>query len=210
MIDLSRKAGEMMSYLSIKRLLDVFFSLVLLAVLSPLLILVAILIKLESKGPVLFKQDRIGFQANPFQMFKFRSMVQGAASMGSGQYSFKGDPRVTRIGRIIRMTSIDELPQLINIFRGDMSFIGPRPTLIFHPYPIDQFPAYALRRFSVRPGITGWAQVNGRKELPWEKRFEYDLEYVDRCSFRLDVRIFLKTFGKLVSFSDNVNTGKTA
>ncbi|NCA98769.1 MAG: sugar transferase [Clostridia bacterium] len=199
-----------MSYLTVKRILDILFSLVLLTLLSPLLLLVALLIKLGSQGPVLFKQDRIGYRTKPFQMLKFRSMVQGAAQMGTGQYSFKGDPRVTRIGHLIRMTSIDELPQLINILKGDMSFIGPRPTLLFHPFPIEQFPAHALRRFSVRPGITGWAQVNGRKELSWDKRFEYDLDYVDRCSLALDFKIFLKTFGKLVSFADNVNTGKTA
>lgn len=199
-----------MNYLTIKRLLDILFSLILLILLSPALILLSILIKLESNGPVLFKQDRIGYQAKPFKMLKFRSMVQGAAQMGTGQYSFKGDPRVTRIGRIIRMTSIDELPQLINILKGDMSFIGPRPPLTFHPFAIENYPEYALRRFTVRPGITGWAQVHGRKELTWDKRFQYDLEYVDRCSIGLDFRIFLKTFGKLVTFSDNVNTGKTA
>jgi lipopolysaccharide/colanic/teichoic acid biosynthesis glycosyltransferase len=199
-----------MNYLSIKRFLDIVFSLILLILLSPLLLLVALLIKLESRGPVLFKQERLGYQGKPFQMYKFRSMVQGAAQMGTGQYSYKGDPRVTKVGNIIRMTSIDELPQLINILKGDMSFIGPRPTLTFHPFSIDQFPPYALRRFSVRPGITGWAQVNGRKELPWDKRFEYDLEYVDHCSFGLDLKIFCKTFGKLVSFADNVNTSKTA
>lgn len=199
-----------MSYLSIKRLLDILFSLVLLILLSPVLLLVSLLIKLESKGPVLFKQERIGYQTKPFKMLKFRSMVQGAAQMGSGQYSYKGDPRITKVGRIIRMTSVDELPQIINILKGDMSFIGPRPTLTFHPFPIEKYPESALRRFSVRPGITGWAQVNGRKELSWDKRFEYDLEYVDRCSIGLDFKIFLRTFGKLVSFADNVNTGKTA
>lgn len=199
-----------MSYKPFKRLLDIVFALTILIILSPVLLLIALLIKLESRGPVFFNQQRLGFKGQPFNMFKFRSMVQGAAQMGSGQYSFKGDPRVTRIGRFIRMTSLDELPQFINVLIGDMSVIGPRPTLTFHPYPIDQYPLHALRRFDVRPGITGWAQVNGRKELPWDKRFEYDLEYVDNLSLGLDLKIVFKTFGKIVSFSDNVNTGKTA
>ena len=199
-----------MSYKPFKRFLDIVFALTILIILSPVLLLIALLIKLESRGPVFFNQQRLGFKGQPFNMFKFRSMVQGAAQMGSGQYSFKGDPRVTRIGRFIRMTSLDELPQFINVLIGDMSVIGPRPTLTFHPYPIDQYPPHALRRFDVRPGITGWAQVNGRKELPWDKRFEYDLEYVDNLSFGLDLKIVFKTFGKIVSFSDNVNTGKTA
>lgn len=199
-----------MNYKTVKRMLDILFSLAALILLSPVLLLIALLIKLESRGPVFFKQQRIGFKGHNFSMYKFRSMVQGAAKIGTGQYSFRGDPRVTKIGNIIRITSIDELPQFINVLKGDMSIIGPRPPLTFHPYPIDQYPKPALRRFDVRPGITGWAQVNGRKELSWDKRFEYDLEYVDHCSFLLDLKIALRTIGKLVSMSDNVNTGKTA
>lgn len=199
-----------MQYPTLKRLLDVIFAFLLLVLLSPLMILTAVLIKLESRGPVFFRQDRIGRDGKTFQMIKFRSMVQGAANMGSGQYSFKGDPRVTRVGQFIRRTSIDELPQFINILKGDMSFIGPRPTLTFHPYPLDQYPPEGLIRFQVRPGISGWAQIHGRKDIPWPKRFELDRYYVEHLSLGLDLKIFLRTFGKIVSSADNVNTGKTA
>jgi lipopolysaccharide/colanic/teichoic acid biosynthesis glycosyltransferase len=190
--------------------LDILFALVVLAVLSPVLLVLAILIKLESKGPLLFRQPRIGYKGETFTMLKFRSMVQGAAQMGSGQYSFAGDPRVTRIGRFIRLTSLDELPQFINVLKGDMSVIGPRPTLLTHPFPLDQYPPVARRRFDVRPGITGWAQINGRKEITWDQRFTYDLAYVDQMSFLFDARIAIRTVGKLLTMSDNVNTGKTA
>ena len=199
-----------MHYKTIKRLLDILFALAVLVGLSPVLLVLAILIKLESRGPVLFRQPRIGYKGETFTMLKFRSMVQGAAQMGSGQYSFAGDPRVTRIGRFIRLTSLDELPQFINVLKGDMSVIGPRPTLLTHPFPLDQYPPAARRRFDVRPGITGWAQINGRKEITWDQRFTYDLAYVDQLSFLFDARIAFRTVGKLLTMSDNVNTGKTA
>ena len=134
---------------------------------SPITLLSALLIALESGRPVLFKQARIGYKGKVFQMVKFRSMIQNAEHTGSGVYSDKGDARVTRIGKILRASSIDELPQLVNILKGDMSLIGPRPPLTYHPWPYDQYTKEQLHMFDVRPGITGWAQVNGRsRSLP--------------------------------------------
>ena len=196
-------------YLVIKRYLDILFSILVLIVLSPVYLLTAIVIKLESPGPVIFKQDRLGRNGRVFKVFKFRSMVTGAEKMGSGQYSFKGDPRVTKVGHLIRLTSIDELPQVFNILLGDMSWIGPRPPLVYHPCRYEDYSEQDKRRFTVRPGITGWAQVNGRKEIDWKKRIAFDLEYVDKVSLLFDLKIALTTVGKLLMMSDNVNVDKT-
>jgi len=196
-------------YLVIKRYLDILFSILVLIVLSPVYLLTAIAIKLESPGPVIFKQDRLGLHGRVFKVFKFRSMVTGAEKMGSGQYSFKGDPRVTKVGHLIRLTSIDELPQVFNILLGDMSWIGPRPPLVYHPCRYEDYSEQDKRRFTVRPGITGWAQINGRKEIDWKKRISYDLEYVDKISLLFDLKIALTTVGKLLMMSDNVNVDKT-
>jgi len=196
-------------YLVIKRYLDILFSIFVLIVLSPVYLLTAIAIKLESPGPVIFKQDRLGLNGRVFKVLKFRSMVTGAEKMGSGQYSFKGDPRVTKVGHLIRLTSIDELPQLFNILLGDMSWIGPRPPLVYHPCRYEDYSEQDKRRFTVRPGITGWAQVNGRKEIDWKKRIAFDLEYVDKVSLLFDLKIALTTVGKLLMMSDNVNVDKT-
>ena len=196
-------------YLVIKRYLDILFSILVLIVLSPVYVLTAIAIKLESPGPVIFKQDRLGLNGRVFKVLKFRSMVTGAEKMGSGQYSFKGDPRVTKVGHLIRLTSIDELPQLFNILLGDMSWIGPRPPLVYHPCRYEKYSEQDKRRFTVRPGITGWAQINGRKEIDWKKRIAYDLEYVDKVSLLFDLKIALTTVGKLLMMSDNINVDKT-
>jgi len=197
-----------MKYGTIKRVLDVVFSLSLLIVLSPLLLITAIAIKLESKGPVIFMQERLGLDGKPFMIFKFRSMCVGAEK--GGVYETKGDSRVTRIGRFIRKTSIDEFPQLINIIKGEMSVIGPRPTLTYHPWPFDEYTDEQKRRFSARPGVTGWAQINGRKDVPWDQRIKYDLVYVDNISFSFDLKIFIRTVYKVLSMQDNVNIGETA
>ena len=196
-------------YIVIKRYLDILFSILVLIVLSPVYLLTAIVIKLESPGPVIFKQDRLGRNGRVFKVFKFRSMVTGAEKIGSGQYSFKGDPRVTKVGHLIRLTSIDELPQVFNILLGDMSWIGPRPPLVYHPCRYEDYSEQDKRRFTVRPGITGWAQVNGRKEIDWKKRIAFDLEYVDKVSLLFDLKIALTTVGKLLMMSDNVNVDKT-
>ncbi|MGF2618143.1 sugar transferase [Rossellomorea vietnamensis] len=194
-------------YLLVKRVLDIVISLLGLIVLLPLLVLTALAIKLESKGPIIFKQDRLGLHGKMFKIYKFRSMCVGAEK--SGVYSSKGDARVTRVGKIIRMTSIDEFPQLINIIKGEMSIIGPRPTLTYHPWPLEDYTDEQLRRFEVRPGVTGWAQINGRKDVEWNKRIEYDVEYVSNISFRLDINIFFKTVIKVLTMQDNLNVKKT-
>lgn len=198
-----------MIYKYFKRLFDIIVSLVGLIITSPILLITAIAIKIESPGPVIFKQDRLGLNGKVFKIYKFRSMCVGAENKGTGQYSFAGDPRVTKVGDFIRKTSIDELPQFINIVKGDMTLIGPRPTLTYHPFPYEKYTNKQKIRFSVRPGVTGWAQINGRKDVLWERRFEYDVEYVDSLSFIFDCRIFLKTIIKVVTMQDNVNINKT-
>ena len=192
-----------------KRAIDLFLSVLVLLLLWPLLLLVAILVKCDSKGPVLFRQERIGRGGRVFRILKFRSMVVNAEHTGSGVYSEKGDARVTRIGRFIRATSLDELPQIFNILRGDMALIGPRPPLTYHPWPIGEYTDEQRRMFDVRPGITGWAQVNGRKGVEWHKRIELNVWYVDHVSFFLDVKIFFMTIFKVLRNSDNVNSGAT-
>ncbi|SFF58779.1 Sugar transferase involved in LPS biosynthesis (colanic, teichoic acid) [Halobacillus alkaliphilus] len=194
-------------YINVKNLLDKVFSLLGIIVLSPLLILVAIAIKLDSKGPVFFKQERLGLNGKVFKLYKFRSMCVGAEE--KGVYETKGDMRVTRVGRFIRKTSIDEFPQFINILKGEMSMIGPRPTLTYHPWPLEDYTEKQKKRFEVRPGVTGWAQINGRKGLPWNERIKYDVEYSTSCSLYFDCRIFLKTVAKVVFMKDNINTGET-
>ena len=193
-----------------KRALDVLLSLCALLVLWPLLLLVALWIKLDSPGPVLFKQNRVGKDGRVFEILKFRTMCVNAEHMGSGVYSGKGDSRVTRAGRILRATSVDELPQLINILLGHMSLIGPRPPLTYHPWPYEEYTDEQKRMFAVRPGVTGWAQINGRKAVEWNHRIELNVWYVDHVSFWLDVKIFFLTIYKVFANADNENTGATA
>ena len=193
----------------IKRLLDcVIAALAGVIGLIPML-LVAVLIKLDSPGPALFRQERIGKDGRVFEILKFRTMCVNAEHSGSGVYSGKNDSRVTRIGRILRATSIDELPQVVNILRGDMALIGPRPPLTYHPWPWEEYTAEQRRMFEVRPGITGWAQIHGRKDVEWHKRIELNVWYVDHLSFRLDVKIFFLTIFKVLSNADNENVGET-
>jgi undecaprenyl phosphate N,N'-diacetylbacillosamine 1-phosphate transferase len=199
----------MKPYIKVKRVLDIIFSIVLLVLMSPIMICVAIAIKIDSKGPVFFKQDRLGLNGKPFKIYKFRSMVVNAEKSGTGVYSYKGDPRVTRLGAIIRKTSIDEFPQLFNIFKGEMSFIGPRPTLIYHPWPIDQYTEEQKKRFNIRPGVTGLAQINGRKELPWPDRIILDIDYINKVSILLDLKIFIITIFKIFKMAENYNTSQT-
>ena len=193
----------------LKRFLDIFIASFVLIILSPVLIITALAVKITSPGPILFRQTRLGLNGKEFTIFKFRSMVQNAEHTGSGVYSDSNDERVTRVGRIIRATSIDELPQAINILLGDMSLIGPRPPLTYHPWPIDQYSPEQKRMFEVRPGITGWAQVHGRKDVEWHERIKLNVWYVDHVSFLLDCRIFLTTILKVLSNADNENKGAT-
>lgn len=192
-----------------KRLLDVLISGLALIVLSPVLLIAALAVRLDSKGPVIFRQTRLGRGGGEFTMLKFRTMVENAEFTGTGVYSGRGDARVTRVGRILRAISIDELPQLINILRGDMSLIGPRPPLTYHPWPLSEYTREQRRMFDVRPGITGWAQVHGRKEVEWHERIRLNVWYVDHLSFALDCRIFFLTIFKVLTDADNENTGAT-
>lgn len=192
-----------------KRLIDTILSLIALVILSPLLLITALAVKLSSPGPVLFKQQRLGLHGKAFTIYKFRSMTDGAEHTGSGVYSGKGDPRVTKVGKLIRATSIDELPQLINIIVGDMAIVGPRPPLTYHPWPVEQYTEEQFHMFDVRPGITGWAQVHGRKGVEWHERIKMNVWYTQHVSLALDIKILFMTVFKVLRNEDNVNTGAT-
>jgi lipopolysaccharide/colanic/teichoic acid biosynthesis glycosyltransferase len=157
---------------------------------SPLLAAAALAIKLEDGGPVLFRQTRVGKDGGDFELLKLRSMSVGAEHTGAGYAVDRGDPRITRVGRLLRRTSVDELPQLWTVLRGDMSVIGPRPTL---RYQVDRYTEHQRRRLEVRPGLTGWAQVQGRATVSWAERIELDVWYVDHRSTRVELGILLKT-----------------
>ena len=172
------------------RVLDVAVAGTGLVLTSPLLGLAALAVKLEDGGPVLYRQVRVGREGEDFELLKLRTMVVGAERMGAGFAVDQGDPRITRLGRFLRRSSIDELPQLWNVVRGDMSMIGPRPTL---RYQVEQYDVRQRRRLDVRPGLTGWAQVHGRAALPWAERIELDLWYVAHRSPRIDLKILLRT-----------------
>lgn len=189
----------------VKRGLDILLALMVLFLPLPLYVIIAVAIKLDSKGPVLFKQERLGKGGKPFCMYKFRSMCVDAERMEGGVYSDRRDTRVTRVGRILRATSLDELPQAINILKGEMSFIGPRPPLTYHPWPLEDYTDLQRRMFDVRPGITGWAQIHGRKAISWEERIKLSIDYVDHLSLGLDAKIFFLTIPKVLSNADNEN-----
>ncbi|MBR6040567.1 MAG: sugar transferase [Clostridia bacterium] len=193
----------------VKRISDIVFSVLGLLVLSPLFLLIAILVRCTSKGPAVFRQERLGRDAKVFRICKFRTMAENSEHTGSGVYSDRNDSRVTKVGRFLRATSLDELPQLWNILRGDMSFIGPRPPLTYHPWTIDRYSEEQLRMFRVRPGITGWAQVHGRRELEWHERLRLNVWYADHVSFALDLKIVFLTVGVMLSGKGNENKGAT-
>lgn len=193
----------------LKRVIDCAIAVPALLVAAIPMALIAIAVKLDSPGPVIFRQQRLGRGGKTFDMLKFRSMCLNAEHTGSGVYSEKGDKRVTRVGKFLRATSLDELPQLINILRGDMSLIGPRPPLTYHPWPLEEYSPEQRRMFEVRPGITGWAQINGRKAVEWHRRIELNVWYVDHVSFLLDVKIFFLTIMKVLRNENNVNQGVT-
>lgn len=196
-------------YKYFKRFFDIAASLAAIVVLSPLMLVTAVAVKLDSKGPVIFKQERLGLKGKVFNIYKFRSMCCGAEHMGTGQYSFAGDMRVTKVGKFIRATSIDELPQLVNVLKGEMSFIGPRPPLTYHPWDISEYTDEQLRMFEVRPGITGWAQVNGRKHTEWHERIRLNVYYVDNMSLFFDIKILLLTFLSVLKNENNENVTET-
>ena len=171
---------------------------------SPVLAAAAVAIKLEDGGPVFYRQRRVGYQGRDFDLLKLRTMVVGAERQGAGFAVNRGDPRITRTGRLLRRLSLDELPQLWNVVRGDMSLIGPRPTL---RYQVDEYTPRQRRRLDVKPGLTGWAQVNGRTRLPWDERIELDVWYVEHRSPWVDLKILLRTPLALVTGTYKGETG---
>ncbi len=172
------------------RALDVVGAGLGLALASPVLAAAAVAIRLEDGGPVIYRQRRVGHEGRDFDLLKLRTMVVGAETQGAGWAVNRGDPRITKVGRVLRRLSLDELPQLWNVVRGDMSLIGPRPTL---RYQVDQYTPRQRRRLEIKPGLTGWAQVNGRTKLPWDERIELDLWYVENRSPWLDLKILART-----------------
>ena len=190
-----------------KRFMDIIVSLIAIIVLALPMGIIALLVKLQDGGPAIFRQERLGKGGKSFYILKFRTMIIDAEK--GGVYSDNKDPRVTKIGNILRKTSLDELPQFFNILRGDMSFIGPRPPLTYHPWPITEYTEEQFKMFNVRPGITGWAQVNGRKAVEWNKRIELNVWYVENVSLWLDIKILFMTVFKVLSNADNENIGAT-
>jgi len=190
------------------RALDLLVASLALAVSAPLLAVAAVAIKLESRGPVFYRQRRVGLRGAPFELWKLRTMVPGAETMGAGIYVVEGDPRITRTGRLLRRLSLDELPNLVNVLRGEMAVVGPRPTV---QEQVDRYSDRQRRRLEVKPGITGWAQVNGRASLPWPERIELDVWYVEHRSLRLDLRILGRTARMLATghglYSDDLKQG---
>lgn len=205
----NRKEASLIYRDYIKRILDLIIAIPVCIVSFIPMIIIGIAVKLDSPGPVLFKQERIGKDGRIFSMLKFRSMCVGAEKTGTGVYSGKGDVRVTKVGKIIRATSLDELPQLINVLRGDMSLLGPRPPLTYHPWTIEKYTEEQLHMFDVRPGFSGWAQVHGRKDVEWNHRIELNVWYVKHVRFSLDVQIFFMTIFKVLLNKDNENKGET-
>ena len=184
---------------SIKRQADFLLSLAVLIILSPLFLLIAFLVKITSKGPVFFIQERPGKDAKMFSIIKFRTMAAGAEKFGLNME--ESNPRITRIGRLLRRTHLDEMPQLVNIIKGQMSFVGPRPPLLSQ---VDMDSDFEKRRFLMKPGLAGWAQLNGANWISWQERVKYDVWYVDNFSIFLDVKIFILSFWKLVIRGDGV------
>jgi lipopolysaccharide/colanic/teichoic acid biosynthesis glycosyltransferase len=178
------------------RTFDILIASVALVILSPVILAAAIAIKLGSRGPVFYRQRRVGRDDREFEMLKLRTMEQGSDPVGVGTIVTRDDPRVTAAGRFLRRTSLDEVPNLVNVLRGEMAIVGPRPTI---PAQVDDYTPRQRRRHEVLPGITGWAQVQGRAGIPWEERIELDVWYVDHRSLRLDLRILLKTVWLVIS-----------
>jgi lipopolysaccharide/colanic/teichoic acid biosynthesis glycosyltransferase len=192
----------------VSRALDIALAGLLLVITSPLLALAALAIRLESRGPVFYRQLRVGRGGEQFELWKLRTMVPGAEAMGAGIYVLEGDARITRVGRLLRRFSLDELPNLINVLRGELAIVGPRPTV---QEQVDRYTDRQRRRLEVKPGITGWAQINGRTSLPWPERIELDVWYVEHRSLWLDLRILATTARMLASghglYSEDLKQG---
>jgi lipopolysaccharide/colanic/teichoic acid biosynthesis glycosyltransferase len=192
----------------VSRPLDAALAALLLVLASPLLLAAVLALKLESRGPVIYRQRRVGKDGEPFELWKLRTMVPGAEAMGAGIYVLEGDARITRVGRLLRRFSLDELPNLMNVLKGEMALVGPRPTI---QEQVDRYTERQRRRLEVKPGITGWAQVNGRASVPWPERIELDVWYVEHRSLLLDLRILARTAWMLATghglYSEDLRQG---
>lgn len=194
----------MKTYFFCRRIIDTIIALVAMVILLPVLLIVALAIRIDSKGPIIFKQKRIGLNGKPYNIYKFRSMVTNAQNIGTGVYSFEGDPRITKVGAFIRKTSIDELPQLWNIIKGDMAFIGPRSPVVGHFPEWDSLNDAYKRRFSVLPGISGLAQCVGRNEFSWDEKVKWDNIYIDKVSkyyILYDIKMWIMTVVRVFSMT---------
>ena len=189
----------------LRRAFDVLVAGTALLITAPFLLAAATAIRLESRGSAIYRQRRVGKEGEPFDVLKLRTMVTGAEHMGAGLAVSEGDTRITRVGRLLRRTSLDEVPNLVNVLRGDMAIVGPRPTV---PIQVDRYTQRQRGRLSVKPRITGWAQVNGRTELPWDERIELDLWYIEHRSWRLDLRILWRTL-RMVLGGEGLYRGET-
>ena len=189
----------------VRRAFDVVVAGTALLVASPVLALAIVAVRLESRGGAFYRQRRVGKDGRPFDVLKLRTMVTGAEHMGAGLAVSEGDTRITRVGRVLRRTSLDELPNLVNVLRGEMAIVGPRPTV---PVQVDRYTERQRGRLAVKPGMTGWAQVNGRTELPWDERIELDLWYIEHRSWRLDLRILWLTV-RMVFGGEGLYRGET-
>lgn len=187
--------------------MDLFASILGIIVLSPFLIIISLAIKFTSKGPVFFKQERLGKDGETFKIIKFRTMIDKAEEVGMGIKTSANDPRITKVGNLLRKTSLDELPQLFNVVVGNMSIVGPRPPVPYHPREYKNYSEHQVQRFKVKPGITGYAQVKGRNLLTWDERIEYDIEYVNKQTILLDIKIIMLTIIKVFKKED-INSGR--
>lgn len=190
--------------LFMKRFFDILCSGVGLTIASPFILIIAILVKTTSKGPVFFLQERLGRKGKVFRIIKFRTMVVNAENIGTGvKVDGKSDPRITKVGRFLRATSMDELPQLVNVLKGDMALVGPRPPVTYHPYKgYDNYPEWAKPRFQMRPGMTGLVQISTRSKASWDERMKIDLEYIEKFDILFDIKIL---FGTIKTVLDGLN-----
>ena len=189
--------------LFIKRLIDLLGSLIGMVIVFPIFIIIALSVKLTSKGPIFFKQERLGKNGRVFKIIKFRTMVVNAEKMGDGlKVKNESDNRITKVGKFLRATSLDELPQLWNVLVGDMSLVGPRPPVPYHPYKYEEYNDFQRKRFEMRPGITGLTQVTVRNSVSWDDRIRIDVEYIERFNLWLDIKILFRTVIKVIKSED--------
>jgi len=196
--------------LIIKRIIDFLGSLIGVVIISPILLIIALAIRFTSKGPVLFKQERLGLHGKTFKILKFRTMIENAENIGDGlTVKNESDQRITNIGKILRKTSLDELPQLFNVIKGEMSLVGPRPPVTYHPYDgYDNYPKWAKKRFEMKPGVTGLTQVTVRNSVEWDERIVVDNEYIDNFDIWFDIKLLFMTILRIFKSESIYLTGK--